>query len=520
MGKYRKSLFIVFVISLFLLVDNVSALSFSSTSVRTAYYYENGQLIDTGFVSTNPRTLPQYASSQTGNVSLRLYQWRYSTGSALPIGRYKILTDITFSSLNGNSIYNFLSPKFEEIRCGSSSSNASEDNVDLINYEFKYINENKFQFNYTIDVLSNSCSLFSGILKYEPNEYMSRYDVNTSTSENQTLSYYTSYQELEKTDNQDILDNQDKNTQDVIDNNNANTDNIINNQDSNTQDIIDNNKENTDKIIGTIESCKPGNNLLNITNKTTSLNGLTLNSNNGVITISGTASSAGTFTLGTITLDAGTYSQSTNGDSGYSAYSILRSVKDGTEFKVGNGSFTLTETTTLTYEIYFNKSFTGTFTYKPMVNKGSTSLPWERYGEICSNKLDDISGSVDNLTGAITDSSSPDTSGLSNAAGWLPAGPIDSLLTLPITLLQTLTNNLGSSCSPINLPLPFVKTNLSLACPSVLLGNINGFTIFWNSLGVIAGGWLLYKYFINLYKWFNSVTSMKEDEQDEDWGGV
>lgn len=147
--------------------------------------------------------------------------------------------------------------------------------------------------------------------------------------------------------------------------------------------------------------------------------------------------------------------------------------------------------------------------------------------EETNEKLDDVNENIkdtneklDKIDETITDNTPPDTSSLENAAGWLPAGPVDSLLTLPITLLQTLSNNLGSSCSPINLPVPFVDSNLSLACPSTLLDKFTGFTAFWNSFGLIAGGWLLYKYFVNLYKWVDQATAMNEKEQTEEWGGV
>lgn len=355
MERYYKQVILSLILFLFLSID-VSAATFSSTSVRTAYWYQNGQLSDTNFVTTNPRNLPQYASVASGPVSLRLYQWRYSTGNALPIGRYKIATDITFSSLEGNSIENFLNPVFDEIRCGSTYSNASADNLKLIEYKFYKVNDTKFQFNYTIDVLSNTCSLFSGIIKYDPNEYDSKYMVNGPGTSNESLSFYTSYQELGKTDNQDIIDNANQNTQDIIDNNNQNT-----------QDIID---------------------------------------------------------------------------------------------------------------------------------------------------------SQDKINDSLTDETPPDTTGLGDAAGWLPAGPVDSLVTLPITLLQSLTNNLDSACTPINLPIPYINDTLTLDCPATLLKRFDGFWLFWEGFGLIAGCWCLYKYFINLYKWVESHLSMDDKESLGKWGGV
>ena len=362
MGKYFRTLFISLSLAFIFITTDVDAAMFSSTSVRTAFFYENGTLSDSGFVSTNPRNLPQYGSLATGAVSMRLFQWRYSTSSALPLGRYQILTDITFSSLEGNNINNFLNPTVE-LGCGPSASNAPASNLSLVSTNFKKINDTKFQFSYTIDVLSSSCSMFSGIFYYDPREYDEKTLVNNSTSYNETLYYYTSYKEIEITNNQDVIDSIQSGTEDIINNNNQNT-----------QDIID--------------------------------------------------------------------------------------------------------------------------------------------------SQDEIKQNQEDIKDSLTDETPPDTSGLGDAAGWLPAGPIDSIVTLPINLLQSLTNNLESSCSPINLPIPFVDSTLSLACPSTLLKKFDGFWLFWESFGLIAGVWVLYKYFINLYKWVESHLSMDEKESLGKWGGV
>lgn len=121
----------------------------------------------------------------------------------------------------------------------------------------------------------------------------------------------------------------------------------------------------------------------------------------------------------------------------------------------------------------------------------------------------------------ITDTTAPDTSGLSNAAGWLPPGPVDSLVNLPINLLNSLLGNIGSTCNSINLTLPFVKKDFTIPCPTDLLNRLgDNFLTFWESMGLIAGCWCLYKYFINLYKWVESALTMDEKEQLGKWGGV
>lgn len=83
---------------------------------------------------------------------------------------------------------------------------------------------------------------------------------------------------------------------------------------------------------------------------------------------------------------------------------------------------------------------------------------FEEYGEICQNRIDETNDKLDNLQGALTDSRPTDMSGLGNSAGWLPAGPVDSILTLPLTMLNNLVNNLSSNkCQTAILQLPYVK---------------------------------------------------------------
>ena len=72
----------------------------------------------------------------------------------------------------------------------------------------------------------------------------------------------------------------------------------------------------------------------------------------------------------------------------------------------------------------------------------------------------------------ITSEESPDTSELGDVAGWLPAGPVDSLINLPLSLFNSISRDLGSSCSPITLPLPYVNKDLVLPCMSTFYDGI------------------------------------------------
>lgn len=131
----------------------------------------------------------------------------------------------------------------------------------------------------------------------------------------------------------------------------------------------------------------------------------------------------------------------------------------------------------------------------------------------------DINESINNMNNNIMDPSGPDTSSLSNSAGWLPAGPVDSIINLPITMLQSLNNVLsGSSCSPISIPIPFINYNYSLPCLSTIISNM-GFSTWWEWVGTIASAFILYKYLINLYAWVDKTLTFRENNWN-DWGGI
>ena len=153
-----------------------------------------------------------------------------------------------------------------------------------------------------------------------------------------------------------------------------------------------------------------------------------------------------------------------------------------------------------------------------MLNEGSTKKNYEPYGkEVCSNKIDETNDKLDNLQDAITDSSAPNTSGLENSAGWLPAGPLDSILNLPLTMLNSLTNSLGKTCNPLNLTLPYIDKNIQIPCLSAIFAQITGVNGLWTWVGTIASVLILYNYLLNLYAWVDRILTLRA-EFDEAMG--
>lgn len=131
-------------------------------------------------------------------------------------------------------------------------------------------------------------------------------------------------------------------------------------------------------------------------------------------------------------------------------------------------------------------------------------------GNATNQKLDDLNKNL-------TDESSPNLNGLQNSSGWLKPGPVDSILNLPLSLLNNLTTNLSKSCSPVDLPLPFVNKSLQLPCLNSVYNNINGVNVFLNSIGVIVSAFIIYEYLRKLYIRIDKILNF---ESSNDWGGI
>lgn len=124
------------------------------------------------------------------------------------------------------------------------------------------------------------------------------------------------------------------------------------------------------------------------------------------------------------------------------------------------------------------------------------------------------------IKNAMTDDSAPNLSGLNNSAGWLPAGPVDSILNLPLSFLTNLSNNLSRSCSPVSLPLPYINQTLELPCLNSVYNQINGLPNWLNTIGTIASAFILFGYLINLYKYIDDTLTFRENNYIDNWSGV
>lgn len=121
----------------------------------------------------------------------------------------------------------------------------------------------------------------------------------------------------------------------------------------------------------------------------------------------------------------------------------------------------------------------------------------------------------------LTDDSPPtNLDSLSNSAGWLPAGPVDSILNLPLSFLTNLNTNLSKSCQPVELPLPFIDKTLPLPCVNLLYSQIDGVTPWINTVGIIASAFMLFGYLISLYKYVDDTLTFRENNYLDNWSGL
>lgn len=169
-----------------------------------------------------------------------------------------------------------------------------------------------------------------------------------------------------------------------------------------------------------------------------------------------------------------------------------------------------------------------------LTNLGAKPLTEQQISNALSQDFQNLNNSINNLSSginqtndklndinsSINDSSSPDLDGLKNTAGWLPAGPIDSILNLPLTFLNSLTTNLSKTCTPVELPLPFINDSLTLPCLNTIYSQIEGLSVWINSISVIASAFILFQYLMNLYKWVDDTLSFRENNFIDNWTGV
>lgn len=127
---------------------------------------------------------------------------------------------------------------------------------------------------------------------------------------------------------------------------------------------------------------------------------------------------------------------------------------------------------------------------------------------------------IDNINDTLTDSS-VDAEAISGVGDNLPPtnGVLSSLINLPVRFFQTLLNSLNTTTCPIiKFQLPFVHNDVSIPCIRNLLDEI-GALDFYETIGTMVGGLLMFKYLIYMGKSFSKMSNL-ESTGNESWGGL
>ena len=145
------------------------------------------------------------------------------------------------------------------------------------------------------------------------------------------------------------------------------------------------------------------------------------------------------------------------------------------------------------------------------IQEGTSATEYEPYGEeICINKLDEQTNSINNLNDSLNNS---DSSGATSEASEFFSGfttdtfGLTSIITAPLNLIGSITS---SSCTPLGLPLPYVNKTLELPCMSSIYSQYFGsfFTLYQTiTFGIIAY-WVCVRI-------FNLVKDFKNPDHDE-----
>ena len=333
---------------------------------------------------------------------------------------------------------------------------------------------------------------------------------------------------------QDIIDNQNQNTQDIIDNQNQNTsdlldglEGVLNGAAQNTEDIIDNQNQNTQALQDTIndnfQSCHNSYNLLDYSSIASNYYlGVTSTSDSLTLTAKHDASSNYVFLQKTINLKPNTdYTISVdsvvNGSDNIGASRLILENNSNLVVLRGKGQYTFNSGSNTYVNLYLYVSYnqplvsgyTTTFN-KLMFNEGSY-IGFEPYGEqICKNKLDETTDSINNLNDTInnSDTSDAESDGASffNSFTESDHGGLSAIITAPLVVVNSmLTNN---SCP--DLQFQVLGADVSFPSGCILWNNATSTIVtLWQT---IVCGFISY---CLLRKLFKDIENLKNPQDQE-----
>ena len=158
-----------------------------------------------------------------------------------------------------------------------------------------------------------------------------------------------------------------------------------------------------------------------------------------------------------------------------------------------------------------------------IINQNNTII---NQGKQTNDKLDDLNSKQDKTNQELKDmndfisddtEADVDVSSLATVTGLLPAGPVDSLLTIPLKFLSVLSSSFSGTCTPVTMNWVF-DSQLTLPCFSDSFYNDVPSAIM-TFLSIVPCAFILITYFKHLYKKVDRAVSMNTTADDE-WGVI
>lgn len=343
--------------------------------------------------------------------------------------------------------------------------------------------------------------------------------------------------------NQELIDNQNKTNEKldgVIDNSNENTDKIINSN-KETQELIKDQLNGTCVIKNLFDSDAFLNEILSLNSNNSKYAKYSMQDSTYYYQFAGSSIQ----NLADLRFMEGQFKENTQ----YTISAITRQINvtwsslgflfkytDGTSDYLNfpgsqtesNYTFTSAAGKTVAWIAFVSNSGGWTGLRNIQLEEGTSATDYLAYGEMeCTNKIAEanetskgILGKIKDLFNWFTADDDVDTSGLSNTVGWLPDGPVDSILNLPLNMLSSLNVSLSKSCTPLDLTIPFVNKTFQIPCISTLYDQISGFNTLWTWIGTIVSVLMLYTYLLRLYKWVDDTLTFRENNEIDNWGGL
>ena len=311
--------------------------------------------------------------------------------------------------------------------------------------------------------------------------------------------------------NQDIINNNTENTTNIINNNNNNTQDIIDNNNNNTQQIIDNQQEllgncitnvmTGSDIISLDNLYSSGNNFQQITadTNTTLLLSLQAYNNGSYLYNLGDIqyiTTTKTYTIRfTKTADYNAIKFKLNGRVRDTGLMInVSSLKDDHIYYISADFFRITQG-----DIRFNR----------LIIKENSSSGFAPWGEtVCVSKLDSTTDAINDVNNSINNSSVESGTGQGFFDNFTSQDfGLSQIITIPLNTIQSLTSK---SCVPLQVPIPFTNSNISLPCMTEIYET--KFPSIYNLWKITSFGIVAYLIAIDI---FHIVKGFKDPESDK-----